>query len=265
MNKFQVIADIVAVVVALAAGVISGFALVSSNGATASTARAEITEYAGQMIQLDRAADERNTTQITVLAEQADAVIDSYRQSRLKLAPSTYRVLAQYTTLNTDNRQLAFEFGSEAVELAAEQKNLIEEIRAHRVLADLAGKNGDVQEMRNQVTIALAIADADPQDTGNTQVLRNSITFTGVFAVYSALLANINGAGPEACQAVDDYFKEFKEEIAQQAGAQSLEVSRRAYRLRNNMNSKQLCGLDPQKDLYLSDFRDVWLGNPGRS
>jgi hypothetical protein len=216
------------------------------------------------MVRLDREADERNLTQITVLAEQADAVIDRFGQDRLQLAPATYRVLAQYTTLVTDNRSLAGKFGAAAVAVSAQQGNTVEEIRARRALADLAAKNGDVTEMRRQVDKALELANADPKADA-AQLLRSSKNLTGAFAVYSALWAKVNGgAGPEACDAAREYFAIFRRAIARQAAAHSLEVSRRAYRLGPTGNAASLCDLDPQKDLYLKLFSDVWLGNPDR-
>lgn len=264
ISKLQLVADVVAVGGAIAAVIISLFALQSSNEATASSARAEIADYANEMVRLDREADERNLTQITVLAEQADAVIDAFGQDRLHLAPATYRVLAQYTTLVTDNRALAKEFGNEAVALAEQQENTLEEIRARRALADLAAKDGDITEMRNQVDKALELANPDPVVIG-AKVLRNSKDFTGAFAVYSALWATMNGgAGPEGCDAAREYFAMFRKTIARQAASHSLEVSRRAYRLGARPNAAALCGLHPQQDLHLEKFESVWLNNPDR-
>ncbi len=258
MKRLPLILDLLAIVLAFTAGVISLFALHSSNEATANNARAEITDYAIQMIQLDRQGDERNTRQITLLAEQANAVIQTFEQDRVKLTSSTYRVLAEYTTLVTDNRALAREFGFTAVTVAQKEHNFIEEIRAYRALADVAAKDGNVEEMKGYVTKALALAETDALDSGTTQVLRTSVEFTSVFAVYSALLANINGAGPDACPVALEYFRLYEDRIHRQADFQSLEVSRRAYRLRSHMRADALCGLDPQKDLHLVAFRDIW-------
>ncbi len=264
VSRLQIVADVVAVGGAIAAVIISLLALQSSNEATAGTARAEIAAYANEMVRLDREADERNLTQITVLAEQADAVIDSFGQDRLHLAPATYRVLAQYTTLVTDNRSLAKEFGDEAVAFAQQQGNTLEEIRARRALADLAAKDGDITEMRNQVDTALELANPDPHAIG-AKVLRNSKDFTGAFAVYSALWATVNGgAGPAGCDAAREYFAMFRKTIARQAASRSLEVSRRAYRLGTNPNAAALCGLHPQDDLHLRKFATVWSNNPDR-
>ena len=250
-------------IAAFAAVIISVFALLTSQEATAGAARAEVAGYANQMIDFDRAADIRNTTQVTVLAEQADAVIDSFGQWRLKLAPSTYRVLATYTTLNTDNRDLALEFGEEALAVARKQRVTIEEIRAHRALADLHAKNGEIDKMRSHVSAALELAEIAKGP--GSKVLRDSTSFTGVFAVYSSLLANINGAGPDACIAAREYFAKFKDDVKAQADMESLEVSRRAYRLTSNMNAPDMCGLRPQDDLHLRHFTEVWTNkNPFR-
>src|SRR6478752_3133327 len=97
MSGKSLVVDVVALVVAMAAGVISILALRASDEAAASAARTEIAEYATRMVELDRLADERNDTQISVLAEQAYSVIMQYGQGRLRLAPSTFRVLATYS------------------------------------------------------------------------------------------------------------------------------------------------------------------------
>lgn len=260
-KKLKLLAEIVAGLAAFAAVAISILALLSSQEATASTARAEITEYATQMIEFDRAADDRNTTQVTVLAEQADAVIDSFTQDRLKLAPSTYRVLATYTTLNTDNRKLALEFGEEALAVARQERVTIEEIRAHRALADLHAKNGEIDKMRTHVSAALDLAKKD--EGPGSQVLRDSEAFTGVFAVYSALNARVRGAGQDACDAANEYFRTYQKTLDDRAARSSLEVSRRAYRLVGHGN--KICGLDYRADLHLPELAKVWENNPGRN
>lgn len=262
-KKLKLVAEIIAGLAAFAAVAISILALQSSQEATAGTARAEITEYATQMIAFDRAADERNTTHVTVLAEQADAVIDSFDQKRLKLAPSTYRVLATYTTLNTDNRRLALEFGEEALAVARQEGVTIEQIRAHRALADLHAKNGEIDKMRSHVSAALELAEID--EGPGSQVLRESVSFTGVFAVYSALYGHTKGAGKDACVAAREYFKTYKEMVHDRGARHSLEVSRRAYRLSGHWNSGDLCGLHYRDDLHLPELAGVWEANPGRS
>jgi hypothetical protein len=258
MSRFQIAADVIAVGLAITAGIISLFALWSSNEATANNARAEITEYAIQIVHLDRQGDERNTRQITLLAEQANAVIQTFEQDRLKLTSSTYRVLAEYTTLVTDNRSLARELGMKAVEVAEEEQNFIEEIRARRALADVAAKDGNVEEMRRHVTRALELAQPDPQ-AANAKVLRSSESFTGAFAVYSAILAFTMGGAPEGCDAAREYFATYEKTIANLAASESLDTSRRAYRLASHRNADSVCDLDPQEDLHLPKFHDTWV------
>ena len=264
-KKRQLVLEIAAILIALTAAVVSALAWLSAAEANASDARTEITSYANEMVQLDRAADERNGTPMTVLAEQASAVIDQYDQEELRLAPATYRVLAQYTALGTENLRLARQFGNRAVTLAQEEENTLEEIRSRRVLIDVASQEGRMEEFVAEVERALMLADRAPEEAPDYRVLQSSKRFTGALAVYSSLWAAANHENPEWCEPALKYFQDYRDVIKSQADASSLEVSRRAYRLRTHMDPDKLCGLDPQKDLYLVHFRDVWLNNPGRS
>lgn len=243
--------------VSVIAVVMSGLAWGSTRAAEASAARAEIVDYAHQMVQLDREADERNVTQLTLLAEQTDAVIDQYGQNRLRLAPSTYRVLAQYTDLGTDNGTLAEAFGNAAVKQAQKDENVLEELRAYRVLASIAGQKGDTAGLESYVGKALDLAEANQNESF---VIRSSSKFTGAFAVYDALWAANHGGGCDTARAYYDQFKHF---VKQTADEQSLETSRRAYRLRN-FSAERLCGIS-RKDLRLDEFKIVWVNNHQRT
>lgn len=264
INKLQLSLEIVAIVVALSAAFVSVLAWRTTDEANASQARTEITTYANQMVLLDRAADERNGTQMAVLAEQAYAVIARYDPKDLGLAPATYRVLAQYTALGTENLSLAKTYADKAVALAKEEGNTLEEVRAQRALIDIASQEGDIDELVAGVDQAIRLASVPP-GAPDYRILRNSKAFTGALAVYSTLWSAMNyGDDPRWCEQAREYFQEYRNTIHAQAGAGSLEVSRRAYRLRTHISDKELCGLRPKEDLYLSFFRDVWLKNPNR-
>jgi hypothetical protein len=244
--------DWVAVVIALGALGVSFLAYKASDDAAVGAARSEVAAYATQVVQLDRRADERSGTSITVLTEQADAVIKQYGQDRLHLAPSTYRVLAQYADLDTENRLLAKELADSALSASLEAGNAIEEVRSYRVLGDIAASEGNVRDLDVYVQKALEVTSRPNQPL----VVRGSVSFTRSFAVYDALWAARAGGG---CKMATDYFSKFEKEIKQAISAESLEASRRAYRLR----ASGLCGLD-RDELGIGVLSKVWLNNPER-
>lgn len=239
-------------VVASAALVVAFWSYGTSKEDAAGAARAEVAGYATQVVQLDYRADERSDTSITVLVEQADAVIEQYGQGRLHLPPSTYRVLAQYADLDTENRPLAQKFADAALAAAIRDGNSIEEIRSYRVLGDIDAGEGDLKGLDVNVRKSLNVAN----DKNQPIAVRGSVTFTQAFAVYDALWA---ARVHHSCDAAKGYFKEFYRSIEDVIKAESLEASRRAYRLRTSY----VCGLNQEK-LGISTLIKVWMNNPER-
>jgi hypothetical protein len=237
-----------------------------------SAARTEITGYAAQMVELDRAADARNGIQISVLAEQARSVLDQYGEAELRLAPATYRVLAEFAALDVENREVARNFAASAIRAAHQQKNLIEEIRAERALATSYAQDGNVTVMTQHLDRALGLSRSKTD-----KVQRDSTRFTGSQAIYLALLAaqaaeHGSKNYMDACQSAVDYEKRFRIQLTESWKARSLEVSRRAYSVKDFgtwdevkkddvfCGRKELSG----ESLHMAGFTRTWICNPVR-
>lgn len=233
--------------------------------ANLSTARSEITAYATQMVDLDREADERNGIQVSVMAEQANAVIAQFDESELALAPATYRVLAEISAFDVENTRLAISFAKRATLAAQADENVIEEIRAERALATISAQEGHPDQVVEHLDAAIKLSKAS-----DTRAARDTDAFTRAYSVYLLIRASDTASKSEdrdtACELASERFEQYQADIDVAAGNESLETSRRAYLIRNHLYSDEICQ-DPSlsaSSLHIEEFVKIWRCNPER-
>ena len=258
-----VVAAIAAVIAAIAAAGAGIFAFIANEHSAQaqkdaraqiySAARSEIVSYAVRMVSLDRLGASRNGNQVDVLGQQSQAVIETYGQSNLQLSPAAYRVIAQYLALDTDDIALATTLSDTALATAKAKGDSLEEIRAYRVIADLAAQSGHVSDMKAAYSSALQISKEYEKDqVGYAAIHKTAAQYTRGFAVYTALLAEADdGAG--ACKAARSYTSDARVDLTELDQIGSLEMGRRAVRI----DTKKLCGLT-SKQLHLERFTSIW-------
>jgi hypothetical protein len=220
-----------------------------------SEARAEISNYVVDMVRLDREAPFRNSQQVLALAQQSKALIDLYGQQNLNLSASTYRLFGQYVTLTGENTALAKSMLVQAENLAGPEedpRDVLELIRTYRAYVDIAAEDGEAEIIEDFYDRAIDVAEKTSPDAPEYFDVRDSLTYTRVFALFSALNLAEESHDESVCTIARRFFDDAAQEddLDELAGLGSLETARRAIRLEDGTP----CGLD----VDLSPWIRIW-------
>jgi hypothetical protein len=226
-----------------------------------SQARAEISGYVVDMARLDREAGIRNGNQVLVLAQQSQALIDTYGEERLALSATTYRLIGQFVSLTGENTALAKDMLTPAVRLAGPEgrpADPLELVRSYRVYGDIAAQDGQADKMATYYRKALTVAGRVKRSAPEYFDLKDSLSYTRVYVLFSALLLAQESQGEnKACQLARRYLAETLEhgDLRAPARRESLETARRAVRL-----DTVRCGLG----INMTPWYDIWWNRLNR-
>ena len=213
-------------------------------------ARAELLEYLARIVQLDRAATRRNGHLINALAQQCDAIVRLHKPWQLRLSPTVYRMLGEYLLLDTDELSAASNMLERGIRSARRRNNNLELIRCRRAQGELAAAQFDPKKMRELFDSAINLAESRASDT--QPAIRASKNRTYAFGIFAALVANEhNHSNPEWAQIAREYSAQLGDGMAELRARGSLEVARRAHRLKHPTPPEF-------EEIQLTEWQQLW-------
>jgi hypothetical protein len=146
--------NIIAGVSLLVAALSVVISMVHSNRTETSQRRAELIEYARQVVTLS-ADSKYHGDEITAISSQAAALLPTVP----RVPPIIYRVLAEGLITDTGNFEMAGSLLNEAQARAESSNDVAEQIYVHRLKARLAYISRDVDGMRRERAASISISD----------------------------------------------------------------------------------------------------------